>query len=268
MSDPSNDTLKESLGLLASESNEFADFAIDSDDEVDLSMPSQKGATSQELPIEDPVPSSNPAINLGSTQLKKKLVPANDDPLSAVFKSQPTSNNRAPSNTSNKPTSFPPQIASASGIFDNNNVKQTMYASNTPSMTGVTVTQSLSSTFSTFATKFQDVVTSATRTSPTQNMGNVATTSFENQKHRVIPNNVIPNNVLNNNTSANYVERSAGHYNAGLSTAPVVSSYNNGTNANTTVYNKNKVVEKPKQNQIYQVGSSTNIHDLDSSMKS
>ena len=88
--DGSKDTVKESLGLLETTADNFAEFAIDSDDEMELEIPldspAQPPAGNSDSPRKPPADQLvTDTGTSGATQLKK--VSANDDPLTAFFNS-------------------------------------------------------------------------------------------------------------------------------------------------------------------------------------
>lgn len=249
--DGTQDTLKESLGILKSTTEDLADFAIDSDDENETSISVANTPTIVTT-------STTTSGNQGSTQLKKLTVSANDDPLSILLNSPAStttttevSNNLAPSELTISTLNSTPNTASS--------VPSQSYTTSTSSIINTTsVSQTLSSKFSSFASKVQDAVSNATRTSVTPTVNNipVASHSFN---------------------GVNYVERSVEHYNSGFSSATGGVSYNSNYNAAPTVYNANRIIDQNQQQQqqpIYQAGMSSPVSmgvaplELDNSMKS
>jgi hypothetical protein len=269
MDESSKETLKESLGLLGSIENDFSDFAIDSDDEEDVPPPpptstASTASTMSTVPLSQPqsAPTSGISSN-GSTQLKKQTVTANDDPLSVLLNSSastPTSTPipSIPITTAPTYSSNPPSQKMMTGTGSAINTAQPIYSTAATSMNNhntATVTQSLSSTFSSFASKFQDAVSGTARTDAPVAGGN----NYPRMVHGVSKNNV----------TAKYSERSVERTNSGLSSASNFINQSpsfNSLGSAPTVYNSSRVVDQKPQ-QVYQGGGSIG-HDLDTTTKS
>ncbi len=272
-----NETLKESLGLLESTNDDFVSFAIDSDDEEEAPPPppvpeiplkSSKKPQSASLGSADTSAGSNTAIGNfttnanSSTKLKKQTVTANDDPLSMLLNS-PTSTHNVAASSINHPTTVVSSQNRTKGTEEHfSNTSHPMYSTTNAAINSVNVntqavTQSLSSTFSSFASRFQDAVSNATRTSQTETITSGAVDG--NKVHSYTASGPP------NSTGGSYVERSLEHSYSGLSVASNI-TYASNASATPTIYNTVRSTA-PKLNQAY-LGGPNIPHDLDNTTKS
>ena len=249
-------TLKESLGLLNSTSDDFADFVIDSDDEIleEPSLPSKQKVNSLSQPQSTGIKGGTVGVGAttsnGSTKLKKETVNANDDPLSLLLISPTPAVKSGPSNTIS--TVSHTTDARAESSSNTSNISNSALNSISSSANAAAVSQSLSSTFSSFATKFQDAVTSATY------IGEGSSQGYPRMA-----------NSNTGNVSAKYVERSVERNNSGLSSSSALINQSpsyNSLSSNPTVYNSSRIIDSKAQ-QGY-LGNGPISHELDNAMKS
>lgn len=298
----SKDTIKESLGLLETTADNFAEFAIDSDDEAELEIPldhppTQPSSSSNYSPPKssaNPQLASDTAIS-GATKTQLKKVHANDDPLNAFFHSDdaaaaatqtgvPTTTTTI---TNNSTSGLTPNIASkpamgaassVSSVSNVSNIQSNIHATYSTSAqqqnmnvmgTTPTVTQSLTSTFSSFASKFQDAVNIATTITPSMSTG------YPNSEQGIADVGILQVGTSNGNmaTTANYVQRSVEN---SISISRMPSSSNaiqpshsfSSVNSNApSVYSNSYIQnEQPKPQPIYQIGNA--FTDMDNTLKS
>ncbi len=271
----SKDMIRESLGLLDSTADNFAEFAIDSDDEIDMNI-------NTDIPLNSPPANLDPALdpkqadnkaesNFSRTQLEKVIT--NEDPLTVLVNATDKSGaatvlkNNHTGTTENATTTSKYQATSATYSSVSAPVSTVHDQFNSSSQS---VTQSLSSTFSSFASKFQDAVSSAGTSSSLATEATaipIATQSTpDDETIRVVVNK--------NANSSGYVERSAENNGSSIS-----SSNNNinmlqhslsytsvNSNAPSVYSSYAQSSSETKTQPIYQIGN-TGV-DINNSLKS
>ena len=259
--DTSTDTLKESLGLLKTTADNFAEFAIDSDDEMEIDIPLDSPTNVSRNHVTEscnPESTSETGIS-GVAQLKK--VNANDDPITAFFNATETrTNSTMVSSTSNDAARVTMSIAGGENSSESTHTPLPHIPNNTNAQS---VTQSLSSTFSSFASKFQDAVSSATLTSALPSAAYPQNSERQVSESRTYQ-------VGQTIVSSNYVDRSSQSNNSVKSSHNVIqpsSSYSsvnsNAPSVYSNVYNQNDAKAQP----IYQIGNAS-LDPMDNSLKS